>query len=76
MQKRTRIATLDIILLSSSILFTASTRTANAWFFDPFENMVEATLNTMENIVLGLSDDIGTAASPRGRATCIFLTYD
>jgi len=62
MQKRTRIATLGIILLSSSILFTASTRTANAWFFDPFENMVETALNTMENIVLGLSADIGTMA--------------
>ena len=62
MQKRTRIATLGVILLSSSILFTASTRTANAWFFDPFENMVETTLNSLENIVLGLSSDIGTMA--------------
>ncbi len=62
MQKRTRIATFGVILLSSVILFTASTRPANAWFFDPFENMVESTLQTMENIILGLSSDIGTMA--------------
>lgn len=62
MQKRTRFATLGVILLSSSILFTASTRPANAWFFDPFENMVESALTTIENIVLGLSSDIGTMA--------------
>ena len=62
MQKRTRIATLGVILLSSAILFTASTRPANAWFFDPFESMVESTLQTMEDIILGLSSDIGTMA--------------
>ncbi|MCW8934434.1 MAG: hypothetical protein OQK98_06895 [Gammaproteobacteria bacterium] len=62
MQKRTRIATFGVILLSSSILFTASTKTANAWFFDPFENMVETALNSIENIILGLSSDIGTMA--------------
>lgn len=62
MQKRTRIATFGVILLSSAILFTASTRPVNAWFFDPFENMVESTLQTMENIILGLSNDIGMMA--------------
>jgi len=62
MQKRTRAATFGVILLSSAILFTASTKPANAWFFDPFENMVETTLQTMENIILGLSSDIGTMA--------------
>jgi len=62
MQKRTRMATFGVILLSSAILFTASTRPANAWFFDPFENMVESSFQTMENIVLGLSSDIGTMA--------------
>lgn len=62
MQKRTRIATFGVILLSSAILFTASTKPANAWFFDPFENMVESTLQTMENIILGLSSDIGMMA--------------
>lgn len=62
MQKRTRIATFGLILLSSSLVFTFSTKTANAWFFDPFENMVEVTLNTIKEIVLTLSDDIGTMA--------------
>ena len=62
MQKRARLATFGVILLSSLILFMASSQRANAWFFDPFENMVESTLNTMENIILGLSDDIGTMA--------------
>jgi len=62
MQKRTRINTFAAILLSSLILFMASSQRANAWFFDPFENMVEITLNTMENIMLTLSDDIGLMA--------------
>ena len=62
MQKHKRIATFGAILLSSVILFTVSTRPANAWFFDPFESMVESTLQTMENIILGLSSDIGTMA--------------
>jgi len=62
MHKRTRITTFGVILLSSAILFTASTKPANAWFFDPFENMVETTLQTMENIILGLSSDIGIMA--------------
>lgn len=62
MQKRTHLAAFGVILLSSSILFTASTRPANAWFFDPFENMVETALTSIENIILGLSDDTGTMA--------------
>ncbi|RDH81103.1 MAG: hypothetical protein DIZ80_13370 [endosymbiont of Galathealinum brachiosum] len=62
MQKRTRLATFGVILLSSSILFTASTKTANAWFFDPFENMVDQSLATIENLITTLSNDIGTMA--------------
>lgn len=62
MQKCTRIATFGLILLSSSLIFTVSTKSANAWFFDPFENMVELSLNTIKEIVLTLSDDIGTMA--------------
>lgn len=62
MQKRTRLVTFGIILLSSSILFTASTRTASALFFDPFENAVVATLGSIENLILELSDDIGEMA--------------
>ena len=62
MQKRTRINTFAAILLSSLILFMASSQRANAWFFDPFETMVEATLSSMENIMLTLSDDIGSMA--------------
>jgi len=66
MQKRTRLMTFLSILLLSAILFMASSQRANAWFFDPFENMVEMSLNTMENIVLGLSDDILSMADNIG----------
>ena len=60
MQKRARSATFGVILLSSLVLFMASSQRANAWFFDPFENMVETVLDSIETIILGLSADIGT----------------
>lgn len=62
MQKRVRLATFGAILLSSLVLFMASSQRANAWFFDPFENMVEIALDSIETIVLGLSSDIGVMA--------------
>ncbi len=62
MQKRTRLASFAAILLLSLTLFMASSQRANAFFFDPFENMVEVSLNTIENLMLTLSDDIGTMA--------------
>lgn len=62
MQNRIRLTTLGTVLASSLILFAASTTRANAWFLDPFENMVESSLETIENIVLSLSDDIGLMA--------------
>jgi len=66
MHKRTHITTFGVILLSSATLFTASTRPANAWVFDPFENMVETTLQAMGNIILGLSSDTGIMADRIG----------
>jgi len=62
MKKRTRLTTFGIILLSSSFLFTASTQTTRAVFFDPFEVLVESSLITIENLILGLSADIGIMA--------------
>lgn len=62
MQKRVRSATFGVILLSSLVLFMASSQRANAWFFDPFENMVETVLDSIETIILGLSADVGTMA--------------
>jgi hypothetical protein len=66
MQKRKRINTIGTVLISSTILFAASSGTANAWFFDTFENIVEMSLNTIQNIVLGLSDDIGEMSDDIG----------
>lgn len=66
MTKKVRLHTFAGILLLSLVLFMASSQRANAWFFDPFENMVEMSLQTMENIVLGLSDDIGSMADNIG----------
>ena len=62
----TRIKSAFSILLLSSAIFIASTTTASAWFFDPFENMVDSTLQTMETLILGLSDDIGEMADRIG----------
>lgn len=62
MQKRTRFASFGLILLLSLTLFMASSQRANAWFFDPFENMVESSFQSIENIVLGISSDIGSMA--------------
>ena len=62
MQKKTRLATIGIILLSSSLLFTASTHNAKALLSDTFETLVIASLSTIENLILGLSSDIGTMA--------------
>lgn len=62
MKKSNRLATFGAVLLSSSILFTVSTQNARAVLFDPFESLVVASLETIERIVLELSDDIGTMA--------------
>lgn len=66
MQKRTRLAAFGLILLSSSILFTASTQNARALVFDTFETLVLSSLGTIETIILGLSDDIGIMADRIG----------
>lgn len=62
MNKPTRAMTFSLILLSSTAVFTLSSQKANAFFFDPFENMVESSLNTMLEIVTTLSNDIGLMA--------------
>ena len=63
-----RIATFGVVLLSSSLLlFTATTQRANALLFlDPFESVVIAALETMETLILGLSNDIGSMAGEIG----------
>lgn len=58
MHNKIRFKSAVAILLLSSIVFIASTQRTNTWFFDPFENMVEETLQTIENITLNLSNDI------------------
>ncbi len=62
MIKQTRLATLGIILLSSSIVFTASTHSARALILDTFETLVLTSLDTIENLILNLSNDIGVMA--------------
>jgi len=62
MKKHTRLAAFSIILLSSSILFTASTQNARALVFDTFDTLVLSSLETIETLILGLSDDIGIMA--------------
>ena len=62
MKKHTRLAAFGIILLSSSVIFTASTHNARALVLDTFETLVLASLDTIETLVLGLSDDIGLMA--------------
>ena len=66
MHKKTRLKPFIGILLLSLTLFMASSQRANAWLFDPFESMVEISLSTIENIVLGLSDDILSMADNIG----------
>ena len=56
----TRIKSLISILLVSSAIFMVSTQSASA--ATAFEIMVTESLNTIETIVLGLSDDIGLMA--------------
>lgn len=64
MKKRMHVAILAAVLLSSSlVVFTITTQRANAFtFLDPFESTVVAALESMETIVLSLSNDIGTMA--------------
>lgn len=62
MKKQTRLAAFGIILLSSSVLFTASTHSARALVLDTFETLVLASLDTIETLILSLSDDIGLMA--------------
>jgi len=66
MLKTTRLVTLGIVLLSSSFLFVASTQPAKAVFFNPFENVVVTILETLENLILELSDDIGEMSDDIG----------
>lgn len=63
-KKRSRIAIYSAILLTSSvILFTATTQRASAFIFtDPFETVIVESLETMETLIVSLSNDIGTMA--------------
>lgn len=61
MKKRMRITTFAVILMSSSlVLFTATTQRANATLL--FEPIVLAALETIESVVVSLSNDIGVMA--------------
>lgn len=66
MQLRTRLATIGSVLLLSTVLFMGTTQRANAFFFDPFENMVESMLETIETITVTISNDIGDMADNIG----------
>ena len=66
MLKTTRLVTLGIVLLSSSFLFVASSKPANAVFFNPFENVVITILESLETLILELSDDIGEMSDDIG----------
>ena len=63
MQQRTRLAAFGLVLLSSSILFTASTQNARALIFNTFETLILSSLQTTETLILELSDDIGAMAN-------------
>ena len=63
MQQRTRLAAFGLILLSSGILFTASTQNARALIFNTFETLILSSLQTTETLILELSDDIGAMAN-------------
>lgn len=62
MQLRTRLATIGSVLLLSTVLFMGTTQRANAFFFDPFETMVESMLETIETTTLTIAKDIGDMA--------------
>lgn len=66
MTSKIRLQAFASLLILSLVLFMASSQRAHAWFFDPFENMVETSLQTMQNLVLGLSSDIGSMADNIG----------
>ncbi len=66
MTNKIRLQAFAGILAVSLVLFMASSQPARAWFTDPFENMVETSLQTMENLILGLSSDIGSMADNIG----------
>lgn len=63
MKKQIRVTAFAALLLSSSlVLFTVTAKDANASILDPFEAAVLASLQTIETVVLGLSNDIGLMA--------------
>ncbi|MCK4710313.1 MAG: hypothetical protein KAU21_16980 [Gammaproteobacteria bacterium] len=66
MKKNTRLSTIAAILLSSSILFTVSIPNARAFLLDPFESLVVTSLETIEHLILELSDDIGEMSDDIG----------
>ena len=77
MQQRTRLAAFGLILLSSGILFTASTQNARALIFNTFETLILSSLQTTETLILELSDDIGAMANRIGEmADRILLMSD
>jgi hypothetical protein len=57
MYKRTSI--FFVILIISGTLFFATIKPAQAFFFNPFQNMIQGMLGSMERIILTLSRDIG-----------------
>ena len=73
MQKRTRLAAFGLILLSSSILFTASTQNARALVFNTFETLILSSIETIETLILELSDDISTMANRIGEMADLIL---
>lgn len=62
MNPKSKIVKIGVAAILSLTLLVATSQRANAEFLDPFEAMVEASLNTIETLILGLSDDIGEMA--------------
>lgn len=62
MLKKSRIRVVALALLASSLVFVATTRPSQAFFLDPFENVVENMMQSMLDTMLALSDDIGVMA--------------
>ena len=63
MTKTIRITAFAALMLSSSlVLFAATSKDANASLFDPFEALILASLETVQTLVVSLSNDIGTMA--------------
>ena len=61
-----RATKISVVLLASILIFAATSQRANAWLIDPFESLVESSLQTIETLIIELSNDIGEMADRIG----------